>query len=160
MWHIIILLSYLERISISFFTVMNSSHRKIVACILLIMLGINFSTAIAGTVNRCASQAGCCCGGIQVSGHESSPAVDFAGQGCCSSSANIPCNLNENYMPDSQVFIVSSVRENLREAEGLITFVIGEPSFFQTFRDNGTTNQFWITNDPIPIYLQNLTLIC
>ncbi len=139
---------------------MNSSHRKIVACILLIMLGINFSTAIAGTVNRCASQAGCCCDGIQGAIHEPIPAGDSARHGCCSSSGNTSCNLNENYMPDSQVFIVSSVRENLREAEGLITFVIGEPSFFQTFRENGTTNQFWITTGPIPIYLQNLTLIC
>lgn len=159
MWHIIILLGYLERISISFFTVMNSSQRKIVACILLIMLGINFSTAIAGTVNRCESQAGCCCGGIQVAGHEPSPAVDIAGQGCCSSSANIPCNMNKNHVHDAQAFIVSIVKGDLQKADALINVAIGEPSFLQKMTGKSKTNQFWITNDPIPIYLQNLAII-
>ena len=139
---------------------MNSFPGKIVACLLVAMLGINLVAATASAVDQCLSQSCCCCDGMQGAIHEPIPAGDSARHGCCSSSANIPCNLNKNHMLDAQVFIVSSVRENLREANGLSTFVIGEPSFFQTFRGNGTPNQFWITTDPIPIYLQNLTLIC
>ncbi len=116
---------------------MNSLQRKIVACILLIMLGINFSTATAGTVNRCASQADSCCGGMKVAGNEPAQAVDFAGHGCCSSSGNSPCNLNKNPVPDAQLFIASPVRKELQEAEGVICAAIGEPSFLQKMTGKG-----------------------
>lgn len=123
------------------------------------MFGINLGVATAGTVDRCASQSNCC-SDMPIGIQEPIPASDSGGHGCCSPSSNIPCNLNKSDVPDAQVFMISSVREDLQKAIGFITFVISERSLMQAFTRNIITNQFWITTDPIPIYLQNLTFIC
>ena len=139
---------------------MNSLLRKIVACLLIIMFGINFISATAGAVDRCVSQAFCCCNRMAVTNYGLTIADDSVENGCCSSSENIPCNIDKDYAPDAQDCIISTVRENLLNADGLITFVIGETPLLQPFKEIITTNQFCITSDPIPIYLQNLTFIC
>ncbi len=139
---------------------MNSLLRKIVVCLLIIMFGINFISATAGAVDRCVSQAFCCCNRMAVTNYGLTIADDSVENGCCSSSENIPCNIDKNYAPDAQDCIISTVRENLLNADGLITFVIGEPFLLQFLKENVTTPRFLTTSDPIPIYLQNLTFIC
>ncbi|TES89375.1 MAG: hypothetical protein E3J94_06505 [Desulfobacteraceae bacterium] len=139
---------------------MNSLLRKIVACLLIIMFGINFIYATAGAVDRCVSQACCCCDSMAVANYGLTIADDSVENGCCSSSENIPCNIDKDYAPDAQDCIISTVRENLLNADGLITFVIGEPFLLQFLKENVTTPRFLTTSDPIPIYLQNLTFIC
>lgn len=142
------------------FTDMNSLRRKILACLLIIMFGINFISATAGAVDRCVSQACCCYNSAQIAHHEPTLADDSVENGCCSSSENIPCNIDKDYAPDAQDCIISTVRENLLNADGLITFVIGEPFLLQFLKENVTKPRFLTTSDPIPIYLQNLTFIC
>ncbi len=139
---------------------MNSLLRKIVVCLLIIMFGINFISATAGAVDRCVSQAFCCCNRMAVTNYGLTIADDSVENGCCSSSENIPCNIDKNYAPDAQDCIISTVRENLLNADGLFTFVIGEPFLLQFLKENVTTPRFLTTSDPIPIYLQNLTFIC
>ncbi len=139
---------------------MNSLLRKIIACLLIIMCGINFISATAGAVDRCVSQSYCCCDSMAVVNYGLITADDSVENGCCSSSENIPCNIDKDYAPDAQDCIISTVRENLLNADGLITFVIGETPLLQPFKEIITTNQFCITTDPTPIYLQNLTFIC
>ena len=124
------------------------------------MFGIHFISATAGAVDRCVGQSCCCFDSMAVVNYGLTMADDSVENGCCSSSENIPCNIDKDYAPDAQDCIISTVRENLLNADGLITFVIGETPLLQPFKEIITTNQFCITSDPIPIYLQNLTFIC
>jgi hypothetical protein len=140
---------------------MNSLTGKIVACILVVMLGISLIVATAGAVDQCVRQLCCYRSDMPIAVYEPTPACDSAGHGCCSSSANITCNMSKNHVHDAQAFILSSVREELqKEAGDLITVDICEPHFLLKIIGKGTTNRFWITTDHTPIYLQNLSLLC
>jgi hypothetical protein len=140
---------------------MNSLTGKIVACILVVMLGISLIVATAGAVDQCVRQLCCYRSDMPIAVYEPTPACDSAGHGCCSSSANITCNMSKNHVHDAQAFILSSVREELqKEAGDLITVDICEPHFLLKIIGKGTTNRFWIATDHTPIYLQNLSLLC
>jgi hypothetical protein len=139
---------------------MSSLTGKIVACILVVMLGIGLIVATAGAVDQCVRQLCCYRSDMPIAVYEQTPASDSAGHGCCSSSANIHCNMSKTHVHDAQAFMLSSVREELQEADGLITVAICEPHFLQKIIGKGTTNRFWITTDHTPIYLQNLSLLC
>ena len=140
---------------------MSSLTGKIVVCILVVMLGISLIAATAGAVDQCVRQLCCYRSDMPIAVYEPTPACDSAGHGCCSSSANIHCNMSKNHVHDAQAFILSSVREELqKEAGDLITVAICEPHFLLKIIGKGTTNRFWITTDHTPIYLQNLSLLC
>ncbi len=139
---------------------MSSLTGKIVACILVVMLGIGFIVATAGAVDQCVRQLCCYRSDMPIAVYEQTPASDSAGHGCCSSSANIHCNMSKTHVHDAQAFMLSSVREELQKADGLITVAICEPHFLQKIIGKGTTNRFWITTDHTPIYLRNLSLLC
>ena len=95
---------------------MNSLLRKIVVCLLIIMFGINFISATAGAVDRCVSQSCCCCNSAQTAHHEPTLTDDSVENGCCLPSENIPCSMNKNHVPDAQIFIMLSEREDLKKA--------------------------------------------
>ncbi|MEE8552110.1 MAG: hypothetical protein V3S72_02295 [Desulfobacterales bacterium] len=139
---------------------MSSLPGKIVACILVVMLGISLIAATAGAVDQCVRQLCCYRSDMPIAVNEPTPAYDSAGHGCFSSSANISCKMSKNHVHDAQAFILSSVREELQKADGLITVAICEPHFLQKIIGKGTTNRFWITTNHTPIYLQNLSLLC
>ncbi len=139
---------------------MSSLPGKIVACILVVMLGISLIVDTAGAVDQCVRQLCCYRSDMPIAVYEPTPVFDSAGHGRCSSSANIHCNMSKNHVHDAQAFILSSVREELQKADGLITVATGEPHFLQKIIGKGTTNRFWITTDHTPIYLQNLSLLC
>jgi hypothetical protein len=140
---------------------MSSLTGKIVACILVVMLGISLIVATAGAVDQCVRQLCCYRSDMPIAVYEPTQACYSAGHGCCSSSANITCNMSKNHVHDAQAFILSSVREELqKEAGDLITVAICEPHFLLKIIGKGTTNRFWITTDHTPIYLQNLSLLC
>lgn len=139
---------------------MNSLPGKIVAFFLTLMLGINLIAATAGADDQCVRQSCCYRSDMPIAVYKTASAYDSTGHGSCSSSANIPCNLSKNHMHDAQDFILSSIREELQKAGGLIIVAIGEPHFLQKIIGKGTTNRSWITTDYTPIYLQNLSLLC
>ena len=139
---------------------MNSLLRKIVVCLLIIMFGINFISETAGAVDRCVSQSFCCCNSAQIANQEPTLADDSVEIGCCSPSENIPCSMNKNHLPDAQIFIMLSEREDLKKTNEIIRFVIDEPFLSQFLKESVTTPQLLTASDPIPIYLQNLTFIC
>lgn len=139
---------------------MNSFVHKIITCLLLVMFGGNMATAAIGTVASCVTQPCCCRGGIEISQYEPAQAGYSTANGCCSSAANTPCNLNKNYRSDVQAFIIPNVESNPENSNCNIAFVSGEPSFIKIFCENIRTNLSRIVDDPIPIYLQNLTFIC
>jgi len=138
---------------------MNTLSGKIIACLLVIMFGINLITAPAGAVNLGAKRT-CCCSAMSMTLYEPLSVVYSSGDECCSCSPKSTCDLRKNHKYEAQVFLVSSARENKQKTGSLISFVICEPSFFQTVKGYGTQTRFTSTNDFIPLYLQNSVLIC
>ena len=139
---------------------MNSFSKKIIAGFSLVMLGIHLVSVTAGATAQCASQP-CCCTAVMMHHNGPSPAIDSPGRGCCSSTETIPCDLNQNQLPDTPFLIVSSSTENTKAPfNGTVIFVVKRTSFQPASIGSMTLNPFWITTDPIPIYLQNQTFIC
>jgi hypothetical protein len=139
---------------------MNSLPRKIVVCLFIIMFGINLGSAPAGEVDQCVSQSCFFCTGKPMAHNEHTPIDDSAGHECYPSSADSPCNLKKESEQHALVFIVSSIRVDRPKSNGFTLFSLGEPSLLQFIRGNSTIGHSWITPDPIPIYLQNLSLLC
>jgi hypothetical protein len=139
---------------------MNSLPRKIVVCLFIIMFGINLGSASAGEVDQCVNQSCFFCTGKPMAHNEHTPFDDSTGQECHPSSADVPCNLKKESVQHALVFILSSVRVDRQEGNGITPFSVGEPSLLQFVRGNSTIGHSWITPDPIPIYLQNLSLLC
>jgi len=139
---------------------MNSFSRKIIAGFSLVMLGIHPIAVTAGGTAQCVSQP-CCCTEIKMHHNGPSPVIDSIDRGCCSSTDTIPCDLNTNQMPDTPLLIVSSATEDMKApVNGTVNVAVNDLSPLQTISGNNTFNPFWITIDPIPIYLQNQTFIC
>jgi len=123
------------------------------------MFGINLIAAPAGVVNLVAKRT-CCCKAMSMTLYEPPQAVYSSGDERCSCSPKSTCNLRKNQKYETQIFLVSSAREKKQKTGSLISFVICEPSFFQTVKGYGTQTCFKSTNDFIPLYLQNSVLIC
>ena len=139
---------------------MNSLHRKIAVCLLILVFCFNLFEATASVIDPCESRPCCCCTGTPMYRHGPSLTDDSVKHKCCSSPQNVPCHLNKNRAPEVQAFIVSSTMEDLQKIDGGTAIVVGETSVLQPFIKHTTKTQFWVATDPIPIYLQNLTFIC
>jgi hypothetical protein len=139
---------------------MNSLPRKIVVCLFIIMFGINLGSAPAGEVDQCVSQSCFFCTGKPMAHNEHTPIDDSAGHECDPSSADVPCNLKKDSGQHAPVLIVSSARVDRQEGNGFTPFSVSEPSLLQFVSGNNTIGHLRITPDPIPIYLQNLSLLC
>jgi hypothetical protein len=139
---------------------MNSFSRKIIAGFSLVMLGIHLVAVTAGSAAQCVSQP-CCCTKMMMHHNGPSSVINSIEHGCCSPTEKIPCDLNKNQMPDTPLLIVSSATENMEEpVNGTVNVAVNDPSFRLPTIGNKNFNPFWITIDPIPIYLQNQTFIC
>ncbi len=139
---------------------MNLLSRKIVACFFAVMVSINLMPAAQGAVDLCVSQSCFYCYKMAIDLNEPTPIFGTAGHMCDSFSENNPCHLNKNTEPNAQAFIVSSVKEDRQETDGLLIFSIPESSFLKNIRGNETINHFRTTTNSVPIYLQNLSLLC
>lgn len=139
---------------------MNSLSKKIITCILLVLFSSNMVTTAIGGVAACASQSCCCCDTMVSNGYELEPEVYTSGHGCCSPSAYSNCNLKLNYASDEQAFILPDVRNYSDNPHYNITVASAEPALSMTLRDRFKTHFFWVPENSIPIYLQNLTFIC
>ncbi len=139
---------------------MNSLPGKIVVCLFIIMFGINLGSVPAGEVDQCVDQSCFFCTARPMAHNEHTPIDDSAGHECYPSSADVPCNLKKDSVQHAPAFIVSSIRVDRQEDNGFTPFSVGEPSLLKFVRGNSTLGNSWITPDPIPIYLQNLSLLC
>ena len=139
---------------------MNSLPRKIVVYLIVAIIGINFGSVAVGEIDQCMNKSCFFCNGIPITHKQPVHTDDSTGHVCHSSSENIPCNLKQNTDINEHIFIVSSVKEDQQRIDDVPPFFIREPFLTQVFRENVTINQFWIKKDPIPIYLQSLSLLC
>ncbi|MFC1829661.1 hypothetical protein ACFL0O_08620 [Thermodesulfobacteriota bacterium] len=140
---------------------MKSLSRKIFACLLVFMLGFNLAAPIANAIAQCADHACCCRSNMTMAHHGHGSITISAANGCCSSSGKMPCNLNRMFETQAQVFTLSNTREVLQKNNtGLAGCSADDPPFLQASSKNHTSSPSRVTTDPIPLYLQNLTLIC
>jgi len=139
---------------------MNSLSRKIIVALFAVMLSINFNILRADAVDHCESPSCLNCNGMMITGGKSTPIFAFADHMCHASSGNTPCNLNKNPEPNELTFIVSSINIDQQKTGGAFTFAIFETSLLQNVSENGRRGQFQVTTNTIPIYLQNLSLLC
>ena len=139
---------------------MNSLPRKIVACLIVVIIGISFGSVAVGAVDQCMDKSCFFCNRIPITHKQPFHTDDSTGNMCHSSSANNPCNLRQNTDLKELPFIVSSVKEERQKIDDFPPFFIHKSFLMQVFRENVTTNRFWIKKDPIPIYLQTLSLLC
>ena len=124
------------------------------------MLGIYPIVPALGAVEGCTDHPCCCQSDTTKIHHGPAPVVYSAENGCCSSSANTPCDWNKNQIPDSEVCVISCFRQNRQTADGYTLSLVAETTVSKTTLETNPTNQFWRVANAIPIYLQNLTLIC
>jgi len=116
--------------------------------------------AAAGAVAECVGPSCCCCADMPAVVHETMPADYTGGHNCCSSPANIPCDLTKNNTPDTQFFVVSTAKEKQSEKDGHINIVMDQYFSLRANIDYIKAAPSCITSDPIPIYLKNQTFIC
>ncbi len=138
---------------------MNILTEKIITRLLVIMFGLNLIAVPAGAVNLRAKKM-CCCSAMSITLYKPLPAIYSSGDERCSCSTKSSCNFRKNHKYESQIFLISTARENKQKSGSLISFVICEQSFSQTVKGRGTQTQFSSTNYFIPLYLQNSVLIC
>jgi hypothetical protein len=132
---------------------------KIIARLLIIMIGINIIAAPAVAVNLRAEKM-CCCSAMSTTLDKPLSAVYSGGDECCSCSTKSSCNFKKNNKYEPQIFLISTAREYQQKSGGIISFVISDRSFFLSVKGWGTQTHFPSINDFIPIYLQNSVLIC
>ncbi len=102
----------------------------------------------------------CCCALMSMDLPEPAITDDSIAVACCSSPQSMPCHLNKKRLPDTQTLIVSVTTENHPEMVDEMSTVVGIPSALPPFNGNTTNIRCWLVVDSIPIYFQNLTLIC
>ena len=139
---------------------MNFSSKKIIVALFALMLGINLIMPKADAVGFCEGPSCLNCNGMIIAADKSTPIFAFADHMCHASFGNTPCNLKENLGPNALTFIVSSISIDQQKTGGAFTFAIFETSLLQNVSENGRRDQFQITTNTIPIYLQNLSLLC
>lgn len=139
---------------------MNSLASKIIVVLFAVMLGINLTTPKADAVDHCMGSICSHCNWMMTPISESVLAFGSDGQMCDSSFATSPCNLNNHPEPNIKIFIVSSIKQDRQKTDGSFTFAVFGTSLLQNVIENSKRDQFQITTDTIPIYLQNLSLLC
>jgi hypothetical protein len=139
---------------------MNPLTRKIFVGLFAVMLGISLTAPQADAVGHCIGSVCSHCNWVLLPTSESVPTVGFDGQMCDSSLTTSPCSLN-NY-PDSntKIFTVTSIKQDQQKTGGSITFAVFKASLVQNAIGNGKRDQSRFSFDTIPIFLQNLSMLC
>jgi hypothetical protein len=139
---------------------MNPLTRKIFVVLFAVMLGVSLITPQADAVGQCTGSMCSHCNWVMPPIGGSIPAVGFDGQICDSSFATSPCNLNNHPDSNSKIFAVTSIKQDQQKTSGSLTFDVFRASLVQNSTGNGKRIQSRLTFDTIPIYLQNLSLLC
>lgn len=139
---------------------MNPLTRKIFVVLFAVMLGISLVAPKADAVDHCIGSMCSHCNWVLPPISESVPAVGFDGQMCGSSFTTSPCSLNNHPDSDTKIFTVSTIKQDRQKTGGAILFAVLRASFVQNAIGNGKRDQSRFSFDTIPIYLQNLSLLC
>jgi len=141
---------------------MNFLSKKLIVAVFAVMLGINLNMPSADTGNHCQGQSCLTCNDMMIATGKSTPIFMFAGHDrmCHAVIGNTPCSLKKNPEPNTQIFIVSSLKVDQQKTGGSFAFAIFGTSLFQNVDKEGNGGHFQITKDTIPIYLKNLSLLC
>ena len=139
---------------------MNPLTRKIFVVLFAVMLGISLVSPYADAVDHCIGSMCSHCNWVMPPIGGSIQAVGFDGQICDSSFATSPCNLHNHPDSNSKIFAVTSIKQDQQKTGGSLTFDVLNASLVQNSTGNGKRIQSRLTFDTIPIYLQNLSLLC
>lgn len=139
---------------------MNPLTRKIFVVLFAVMLGISLVSPYADAVDHCIGSMCSHCNWVMHPTSESVPAVGFDGQMCDSSFTTSPCSLNTYPDSNTKIFTVTSRKQDRQKTGGPITFTVIRASLVQNSTGNGKRHQSRFAFDTIPIYLQNLSLLC
>ena len=139
---------------------MNFSIKNICVALLAIMLGTYLLMPKADAAGRCAGSICLHCNGRIFSVNESATKAGLNDGLCDISFGNYPCDLKNNSNPNAAAAIVS-VRTSDRQAAGALSAFAGyNPATFQIAGGNNKAVRFHIASGTVPIYLQNLSLLC
>lgn len=139
---------------------MNSLARKIIVVLFAVILGISLITPQADAVDHCKGSLCFHCNRMVPQSNQLIPTIGFGGQICDSSFATSPCNLNNYQDSNTKIFIVTTIKQSRQKTGCSITFAVFGTSLVQNAIGNGNRGQFRMTSDTIPLYLQNLSLLC
>ena len=156
MWYII------PKVYFHFFTDMNILSKKLIVAVFAVMLGMNLNMPNADAVNHCQGQLCLTCDDMMIAAGKSTPIFMVAGHDrmCHAIIGNTPCRLKKNPEPNTQIFIVSSLKADQQKTGGSFAFAISGTSLFQNVNREVNGGHFQIATDTIPIYLKNLSLLC
>ena len=138
---------------------MNSFHRKLALCLSVVVFCFHLFGVPADAVDSCAGRW-CCCVASPMDRHGRSVTAVSVEHECCSSPQKVPCHLDKNRMRDRQIFVTSVAMRDLQPISNLMAITNETTAKLQPFSGSTTKSPCWAVTDPIPIYLQNLTLIC
>ncbi|MGA8181035.1 MAG: hypothetical protein WB792_13320, partial [Desulfobacterales bacterium] len=92
--------------------------------------------------------------------NESSSMAGLDDHLCDISFGNSPCNLKSSSNPNAAAAITSSTNMHRQVTGPLSGFTGYYALLFQNLGENGKAARFHIASGTIPIYLQNLSLLC
>ena len=138
---------------------MVSMYKKLTVYLFVFLFVVHFGDARAGIVDRCTGPWGCCFVGLINTHEKPSLAKKFIEHGCCTSSAGIPCGMKNNRKYGEPIFTGLNPEENVQKADGFNKFKNRGYSCSHNLSRRIPAYPFWITTDPIPLYLQNRTFL-
>jgi len=139
---------------------MNFSARNICVALLASVLGIYLLMPRAIAASHCTGSTCLHCNEKVFSVNESTTRVVFEDHLCDISFGNFPCNLDKNSNSHAPVVITSSVNSYRQVSGVLFGFAGYNPSVVQNVEGNDKGARFPITSRIIPLYLQNLSILC
>jgi hypothetical protein len=154
-------MSYINSFQISFlYRYMNFSARNICVALLASVLGIYLLMPRAIAASHCTGATCLHCNEKMFSVNASATKVVFDEHLCDISFGNSPCNLKSSSNPNAAAAITSSTNM-YRQVTGPLSGFTGSYAFlFQNLGENDKAARFHIASGTIPIYLQNLSLLC
>jgi hypothetical protein len=139
---------------------MRFSPRKISVAILAAVLGAYLLMPKADAAGLCAGAMCLHCNERIFSVTESTSKVGLDDHLCEVSLGNVPCNLDIHSNLNAPVIITSSA-SSYRHVSGIFFVVAGyNPSLSHNAGGSGRAVRFPMASGSIPIYLQNLSLLC
>jgi hypothetical protein len=139
---------------------MNFSARNICVVLLAVVLGTYLLMPKADAADLCAGAMCQHCTGRIFSVNESATKSGLVDHLCDVSLGNFPCNLDKNSNLNAPAVITSSTN-SYRQVSGILFGFAGyHLSSSHNVGGNDKAAQFNIAPCTIPIYLQNLSLLC
>jgi hypothetical protein len=139
---------------------MKFSTRNIYVALLASVLGIYLLMPKTDAAGHCAGAICVHCIETMFSVNEAATTVGLNDRLCDVPLGNIPCNLDKHSSLNAPVVIPSS-SNSYRQVSGILLGFAGyNPFLSHNAGENEKAARFHIASGTIPIYLQNLSLLC